>query len=25
VQYMFFFGAIALALFGPGRYAVNQK
>ncbi len=25
VQYMFFFTAIALALIGPGRYAVNQK
>jgi putative oxidoreductase len=25
VQYMFFFGAIALALIGPGRYAFNQK
>jgi putative oxidoreductase len=25
VQYMFFFSAIALALIGPGRYAVNQK
>ena len=25
VQYMFFFSAIALALVGPGRYAVNQK
>ncbi len=25
VQYMFFFTAIALALVGPGRYAVNQK
>jgi putative oxidoreductase len=24
-QYMFFFGAIALALIGPGRYAFNQK
>jgi putative oxidoreductase len=24
-QYMFFFTAIALALVGPGRYAVNQK
>ena len=24
-QYMFFFTAIALALIGPGRYAVNQK
>jgi putative oxidoreductase len=24
-QYMFFFSAIALALIGPGRYAVNQK
>ena len=24
-QYMFFFGAIALAMFGPGRYAFNQK
>jgi len=25
LQYMFFFAAIALALIGPGRYAVNQK
>jgi len=25
VQYMFFFSAIALALIGPGRHAVNQK
>ena len=25
VQYMYFFTAIALALVGPGRYAVNQK
>ncbi len=25
LQYMFFFTAIALALIGPGRYAVNQK
>jgi putative oxidoreductase len=25
VQYMYFFGAIALALIGPGRYALNQK
>ena len=25
LQYMFFFSAIALALIGPGRYAVNQK
>jgi putative oxidoreductase len=25
VQYMYFFGAIALALIGPGRYAFNQK
>ena len=25
VQYMFFFSAIALALIGPGRYAVNQR
>jgi putative oxidoreductase len=25
LQYMFFFTAIALALVGPGRYAVNQK
>jgi putative oxidoreductase len=24
-QYMFLFGAIAVALVGPGRYAVNQK
>ena len=24
-QYLFFFTAIALALIGPGRYAVNQK
>ena len=24
-QYMYFFGAIALALIGPGRYAINQK
>ncbi len=24
-QYMFFFSAIALALIGPGRYAINQK
>ena len=24
-HYMFFFSAIALALIGPGRYAVNQK
>lgn len=24
-QYLFFFPAIALALIGPGRYAVNQK
>jgi putative oxidoreductase len=24
-QYLYFFGAIALALIGPGRYAVNQK
>jgi putative oxidoreductase len=24
-QYMFMFAAIALALIGPGRYAVNQK
>ena len=24
-QYLFFFSAIALALIGPGRYAVNQK
>lgn len=24
-QYLFMFGAIALALIGPGRYAVNQK
>ncbi len=24
-QYMFLFGAIALALIGPGRYAFNQK
>jgi hypothetical protein len=25
VQYMYFFAAIALALVGPGRHAVNQK
>lgn len=25
VQYMYFFCAIALALIGPGRHAVNQK
>ena len=25
LQYMFFFTAIALALIGPGRYAVNQR
>ena len=25
LQYMFFFSAIALALIGPGRYAVNQR
>lgn len=25
LQYMFFFSAIAIALIGPGRYAVNQK
>ncbi len=25
VQYMFFLSAIALALIGPGRHAVNQK
>jgi putative oxidoreductase len=25
LQYMFFVTAIALALIGPGRYAVNQK
>jgi putative oxidoreductase len=25
VQYMYFFAAIALALIGPGRHAVNQK
>jgi putative oxidoreductase len=25
LQYMYFFSAIALALIGPGRYAVNQK
>ncbi len=25
LQYMYFFTAIALALIGPGRYAVNQK
>jgi putative oxidoreductase len=25
LQYMYFFSAIALALVGPGRYAVNQK
>lgn len=24
-QYMFMFGAIAVALIGPGRYAFNQK
>ena len=24
-QYLFFFSAIALALIGPGRYAINQK
>ena len=24
-DYMYFFSAIALALIGPGRYAVNQK
>jgi putative oxidoreductase len=24
-EYLFFFSAIALALIGPGRYAVNQK
>jgi putative oxidoreductase len=24
-QYMFMFSAIALALLGPGRYAINQK
>lgn len=24
-QYMFFFSAIALALIGPGRFAINQK
>lgn len=24
-QYMFMFSAIALALMGPGRYAINQK
>lgn len=24
-QYMYFFSAIALALIGPGRYAINQK
>jgi putative oxidoreductase len=24
-QYLFFFSAIALALIGPGRHAVNQK
>ncbi|MEX0733884.1 MAG: DoxX family protein [Steroidobacteraceae bacterium] len=24
-QYMFLFSAIALALIGPGRYAINQK
>lgn len=24
-QYLFFFSAIALALIGPGRYAVNQR
>ena len=25
LQYMFLFSALALALIGPGRYAVNQK
>jgi putative oxidoreductase len=25
LQYMYFFSAIALALIGPGRHAVNQK
>ena len=25
LQYMFMFTAIAVALIGPGRYAVNQK
>jgi putative oxidoreductase len=25
LQYMYFFSAIALALMGPGRYAVNQR
>jgi putative oxidoreductase len=25
LQYMFLFSAVALALIGPGRYAVNQK
>jgi putative oxidoreductase len=24
-QYIYFFSAIALALIGPGRYAINQK
>ena len=24
-EYMYFFSAIALALIGPGRYAINQK
>ncbi len=24
-QYMYFFSAIAVALIGPGRYAINQK
>ncbi len=24
-QYMYFFSAIALALIGPGRYAINQR
>jgi putative oxidoreductase len=25
LEYLYFFGAIALALIGPGRYAFNQK
>ncbi len=25
LQYLYFFSAIALALIGPGRYAINQK
>ena len=24
-EYMYMFSAIALALIGPGRYAINQK